>query len=197
MSKAPLSYALILSVSLSYGCAHNLSSDLLPLDEHKSNGAVFHDLVLAIDEPADKAQSLELEKFVEALRSADLFKAVDYKERLASSDLVLSLFAYKSSDPFDACLMGFEGQILTIGTFGIFPQVCESEYQVSFVLYAARGGNQKQISLGYRTRSIVGWAALFYNLSPDWTVMPEKGKDTELVKSLFYREANEIQRLAR
>ncbi|HEU4343920.1 MAG TPA: hypothetical protein VFU31_20390 [Candidatus Binatia bacterium] len=178
------------------GCvAYNFSSEFLPLPENQAK-AMFQNLTIGIEPAPDKSQSYNLEKFVDDLRKSGLFKSVRYLEKRSAADLVLSSFAYKGDDPYRACLLGFEGQIATIATIGLVPQICKSEYQISFFLHAPKNQQKKKpIAFSYQTRSIVGWAALFYAPSPGWSFKPEKEQYSELLKAVFYKEADDILRL--
>jgi hypothetical protein len=194
--KKSLRFASILALSVVSGCAHNVSSDLLRVQPNSAAGTVFQTLVLGVDPPRDSSQTYQLEKFVEALREARLFKTVEYPNRLSSADLVLTSFSFYTTNPLRACLLGFEGQVLTIGTLGLFPQICKSELQVSFVLVPRRDKRlRKPLSLTYETRSIMGWAALFYLPFREWTAKPPKERTPEIVKKAFHREAGGIQKL--
>lgn len=180
------------------GCvAYNFSSGFLPLPQNQPQ-AMFQNLVIGIEPVADKSQSYNLEKFVDDLRKSGLFKSVGYLEKVSAADLVLTSFSYKGEDPYRACLLGFEGQIAMIATVGLVPQVCKSEYEVSFVLYAPKNKQKKKpISFSYQTRSIVGWAALFYTPSAEWSFKPEKEQYSQLLKAVFYKEGDDILRLLR
>jgi hypothetical protein len=194
--KTSLRFAWVLALSLISGCAHNISSDLLHLQPNAAAGTVFQTLVLGVDPPKDSSQTYQLEKFVEALREARLFKAVEYPHRLSSADLILTSFSFYTTNPLRACLLGFEGQLLTIGTLGLFPQICKSELQVSFVLVPRRDKRlRKPLSLTYETRSIMGWAALFYLPFREWTANPPNERRPDIVKNAFHREADDIQKL--
>jgi len=185
----------ILSLWLISGCAHNLSTDLR-FDESPAGKAVFQRVVLGVDPPADKSQTYQLEKFVQALREAQLFKAVEYSNRVPNVDLILTSFSFYTTNPLRACFLGFEGQVLTIGTLGLFPQVCKSEFTISFSLYPPSDKRQrKNISLAYQTRSIMGWAAVFYLPFPDWTANPPQERNVKVLKAAFDREANDILKL--
>jgi hypothetical protein len=193
-----LSFASIVAACMLSGCAHNFSSELFTPVRNSVDAPVFQALVLAVDPPRDGSQTYQLEKFVETLREAQLFKAVEYPNRGSSADLILTAFSFYMTNPLRACFLGFQGQVLTIGTLGLFPQLCKSEFQVSFALVAPRDKAQrKTMSLTYQTRSIMGWAGLFYMLLPDWTAHPPREQNTDVVKAAFYRDASEIQKLVR
>lgn len=178
------------------GCvAYNFSSEFLPLPPNQPK-AMFQNLAIGIEPVADKSRSYNLEKFVDDLRKSGLFKSVRYLEKISAVDLVVSSFSYKGDDPYRACVLGFEGQIATIATVGLVPQICKSHYEVSFFLYAPKNKQKKKpISFSYQTRSIVGWAALFYTPSAEWSFKPEKEQYSDLLKAVFYREADDILRL--
>ena len=198
--KAGVSFSLITSICVLSGCvAYKFSSDDFPMREHEQSQAIFQNLVLGV-ELTDKSQSYQLEKFIAALKKTGLFKEVEYIDRLSRADLILTSFLQAGTNPYEACPLGLAGQILMIGTVGIIPQVCKSEYLVSFVLYAPgkkEHQQKKKLSVHYQTRSIVGWAALFYTPTADWTVQPSEERYPNLVKSVFYREADDVQRLLR
>ena len=159
---------------------------------------MFQGLVLGIGTPLDKSQSFELSQFVDDLKKMGLFKAVDYNDRVASADLMLSAFSYKKTDPFDACPLGFAGQLLTIGTIGLVPQICNANNEVSFVLYSPKDDlRKKTFSFSYQTKTILGWAALFYTPSSAWSAKPSKDERAILLKAVFLHEAPEIQQILR
>jgi hypothetical protein len=196
MLKTSLSFELMLTVCVLYGCvAYTLSSPLLPLQENEESRVMFHKLVLGV-ESTDKSQSYDLEKFMDALKKTALFKEVGYVDRLSSTDLILTSFFYKAGDPYRACSLGFEGQMITVVTIGLIPQICKTEYQLSFGLYSPKDDQQKKtLSFGYETRSVLGWAALFYTPSSDWTAGPDDERYLDLLKAVFYRARNDIQKL--
>ena len=178
------------------GCAaYNLSSPLLT-PAPRGGQSTFQNLVLGIGPPLDKSQTYELGRFVEDLRKMKLFKAVDYSDRLERPDLVLSSFSLKETDPYQACPMGFVGQILTVGSAGLIPQICNSTHEVSFDLYSPQDDLKKTtFSFTYQTRTILGWAALFYVPSADWSAQPSKDERANLLKSVFLHEAADIQKM--
>jgi hypothetical protein len=196
MLRSGFGFELILTACVLYGCvAYNLSSDLLPFQEDIENRAIFRKLVLGV-QLTDRSQSYELEKFMDALKRTRLFKEVGYVDQLSSADLILTSFFYKAGDPYRACSLGFEGQMLTVVTVGLIPQICKSEYQVSFALYSPKDDQHKKtLSFSYETRSILGWAALFYTPSSDWTAGPDDERYLDLLKAVFYRAGNDIEKL--
>lgn len=160
--------------------------------------SAFQNRVLAIGPPLDKSQSYELARFVEDLRKTGLFKAVDDSDRVERPDLVLASFSFKETDPYEACPMGFVGQILTVGSAGLIPQICTSNHEVSFELYSPQDDRKKKnFSFKYQTRTILGWAALFYTPSADWSAKPSKDERANLLKAVFFREAADIQKMLR
>lgn len=181
------------------GCvAYNLSSEVLPLKASQAHEARFQNLVLGIELPGDKLPAYQLEKLVESLRESSLFKSVEYMNRAPTVDLVLTQFSFKGEDPYGACVLGFEGQILTIATMGLVPQICQTEYEMAFALYAPKDKQKKKtFSFAYTTRSVVGWAALFYAPSNEWKFQPAREQYSDLLKAVFYREAEDIKRLLR
>lgn len=195
-----LKLAAILSVPLMSGCvAYQLASPLLPLEASQKSEQLFQTVVLGIDSPTEPSQSYELGKFVEDLSKAGLFKSVQYKSNgVARSDLILGSFSYRETNPYQACPLGFAGQILTIGTVGLIPQICKSNNEISFVLYSPRHEQQKKtVSFAYQTHSIMGWVALLYTPSSAWKSMPSKNERTDLVKAVFFHEAADIQQILR
>jgi hypothetical protein len=159
---------------------------------------MFQTLVLGIGSPLDKSQSYELSRFVEDLKKTGLFKAVDYRDRVARADLILSSFSHKETDPYEACPLGFVGQILTVGTAGLIPQICNSNNEISFVLYSAKDELQKKtFSFAYQTQTILGWAALFYTPSSAWSAKPSKNERPNLLKAVFLHEAPDIEKMLR
>jgi hypothetical protein len=189
---------LVLALCFLHGCAaYNLSSPLLvPKDEEGLS--TFENLVLAIGAPLDKSQSYELGRFVEDLRKTGLFKAVDYSDRVARADLILNSFSYKETDPYEACPLGFVGQILTVGSAGLIPQICSSNNEVSFELYSPKHDVQKKtISFAYQTKTILGWAALFYTPSSAWSAQPSKNERANLLKAVFIQAGPDIEKILR
>ena len=198
--KLSVSLRLVLAVCFVHGCAaYKLSSPLLPLKEHAAgNELMFQNLVLGVGSPLDKSQSYQLGRFVEDLKKTGLFKAVDYNEHIARADLILSSFSLKETDPYEACTLGIVGQVLTIGTAGLIPQICNSNSEVSFVLYSPRDDLQKKtFSFAYQTHTILGWAALFYTPSSAWSAQPSKNERADLLKAVFLHEAPNIHAMLR
>ncbi len=190
----------IVLVPLMSGCvAYQLASPLLPLQTSQKNEQAFQTVVLGVESPADAAQSYELGKFVEDLNKTRLFKEVQYKTTgVAGSDLILSSFSYRETNPYQACPLGFAGEILTIGTVGLVPQICKSDNEISFILYSPKNEQQKKtVSFAYQTQSIMGWVALLYMPSSSWKAMPSKDERADLVKAVFSQEAIDIQRMLR
>ena len=197
MAKLGAGLVLILSTCIAYGCvAYQFTSDFLPLVENDARRAMLQNLVLGVERPAGKAQSYDLEKFLAKLKQSQIFKAVEYVERVSTTDLVLTAFFSKGTNPYHACLLGFEGQLLTMATGGLLPQICKADYEVSFDLYSPKNQQQrKTISFRYQTRSVLGWAALFYLPSSDWSAKPLEDEYATLLKSVFYRQTYDIQQL--
>ena len=195
--KLALNSVLILSMCIVYGCvAYNFSSDFLPLEENQARKAMFQSLALGVERPPDKPESYDLGKFLENLKKSEVFRTVAYVDGVSTTDLVLTSFFFRGTNPYHACMLGFEGQLLTIATAGLFPQVCKAGYEVSFALYSPKHKQQrKAVSFRYQTRNILGWAALFYLPSSDWTVMPRENEYADLLKAVFYRQADDIYQL--
>jgi hypothetical protein len=193
------SVGVVLSVSLVSGCvAYKFASPLLPLRESEKGEQMFQGLVLGIDSPADPAQSYELGRFVEDLNRTGLFKAVQYTNGRVRGDLILASFSYRETNAYEACPLGFAGQILMMGTVGLIPQICNSKNEISFLLYSPRHAQQKKsVSFTYQTHSIFGWAALLYTPSSAWTAKPSKDERANLLKAVFFREAPDIQTILR
>jgi hypothetical protein len=186
----------VLCTAMTYGCvAYNFSTDFLPLEkQNEARKPPFQQLVLGVERSSDMASSYDLEKFVENLKKSQIFRAVEYVERISTADLILTSFFAKRTDPFHACLLGFEGQLITIATGGLLPQICKTDHEISFDLYAATNRQQrKTISFRYQTRSILGWAALFYIPSSNWSAKPLEDDYPSLLRAVFYRQANEVQ----
>lgn len=197
MLKKGVTVSLITSFVVCSGCvAYKFASDDFPMRERERRQAIFKNLVLGV-ESTDKSHTYELEKFIVALKKTGLFKDVAYRDRLSRSDLILTSFSQTGTNPYEACLLGPAGQILMIGTGGIIPQVCNAEYLVSFVLYAPskKAQQTKRVSVKYETHSIVGWVALFYIPSADWSAQPSEERYPELLKAVFARESAAIQEL--
>src|SRR6266508_1703419 len=168
------------------GCvAYQFSSDVLP----GAPRATLQSLVLGVEAPSTRELSYNLEKFVENLNLMQVFKAVGYLDRLPTAELILSSFSYRETKPDRACLLGFEGQLLTMATIGLLPQICRAEHEVSFVLYSPKNREQrKTVSFTYQTRSILGWVALVYLPSSKWSAQPLKEQYPNLLKAVFSRE---------
>ncbi len=177
------SVGVVLSVSLVSGCvAYKFASPLLPFRESENDEQMFQSLVLGIDSPADSSQSYELEKFVEDLNKTRLFKAVQYTDGIARADLILTSFSYRETNAYQACPLGFAGQILTMGSVGLIPQICNSENEISFVLYSPSHNQQKKtVSFTYQTHSILGWVALLYTPTSAWKAQPSKDERADLL----------------
>ena len=199
MLKFRAGFRVMLALCFIQGCAaYNLSSPLLPSESQGGPTWMFANLVLAIGPPLDKSQSFELSRFVEDLRKTGLFRAVDYSDRVAGTDLILGAFSYKETDPFEACPLGFVGQILTVGSVGLIPQICNSNNEVTFDLYSPKhDGQKKKVSFVYQTKTILGWAALFYTPSAAWTAQPSKYERANLLKAVFLHEQADIQKMLR
>ena len=198
--KLRASLRLVLAVYFVQGCAaYKFSSPFLPLDEHTSgNGLMLQNLVLSIESPLDKSQSYEFGRFVEDLKKTGLFKAVDYNDRIARADLILSSFSFKETAPYEACTLGIVGQVLTVGTAGLIPWICNSNSEISFVLYSAKDDLQKRtFSVAYQIHTILGWVALFYTPSAAWSAQPSKNERADLLKAVFLHEAPDIQKMLR
>ena len=197
--KLCLSLGVALSVSFLNGCvAYKFASPLLPLRENEKIEQTFQNLVLGIESPADPAQSYELERFVEDLNQTGLFKAVRYTNGVDRPDLILASFSYRGTNAYQACPWGFVGQIVTIGSAGIIPQICNSETEISFALYSPRHDQQKKtVSFTYQIHTIFGWVALFYTPSSAWKAKPSKDERANLLKAVFLREATDIQTILR
>lgn len=179
------------------GCvAYQFSSHVLPGQENGAPRASLQSLVLGVEAPSTREVSYNLEKFVENLNLTRVFKSVEYLDRLPTADLVLSSFSYRETNPYQACLLGFEGQLLTIATIGLLPQICRGEHEVSFLLYSPKSREQgKTVSFTYQTRSILGWVALLYLPSSNWSARPLKEQYPNLLKAVFSRDAEDIARL--
>jgi hypothetical protein len=198
MLKLRAGLRLVLALCCVQSCAaYNLSSPLLA-PEQEGVVSTFENLVLGIGPPLDKSQSYELGRFVEDLRKTGLFKQVEYSDRIASADLILNSFSFKETDPYEACPMGFVGQILMVGSVGLIPQICSSNNELSFDLYSPKDdGKKKNFSFTYQTKTILGWAALFYTPTAAWTAQPSKYERANLLKAVFVHDAADIQKILR
>jgi hypothetical protein len=56
---------------------------------------------------------------------------------------------------------------------------------------------KKKFSFAYQTKTILGWAALFYTPSSTWSAKPSKNERADLLKAVFLHEAPEIQKMLR
>lgn len=121
------------------------------------------------------------------------------KDQLSrSSDLVSDSWIYEGEkDPFKNCSLGFEGEMLTIGTAGLIPQICERWHSVSFDLYSSKSKKTFRITLVYETGGALGWAALLYNASPEWSATSPEQRYQDLLKAVFYKHADAIQGILR
>ena len=123
---------------------------------------------------------------------------MEYLDRLTTADLFLSSFSYRETNPFQACLLGLDGQLLTVVSVGLLPQICKAEHEVSFVLYSPKNREKgKTVSFTYQTRRILGWVALLYLSLPNWSAQPLKDEYPNLLKAVFSREAEDIERLVK
>ena len=196
--KLTLFFALILSTLLFGGCfAHRFSSPLLPFKEDEKAKVIFQEIIVAVAAPV--SESYELTKLIAALQKASLFKEAGAIEQLSRQpDLILDLWFYEGEkDPFKNCSLGFEGEMLTISTAGLIPQICEWRHSVAFNLYSSKTKKNISISFAYETGGAVGWAALFYNASSDWTTRPPEQQYQDLLKAAFFQNADEIRSLLR
>src|SRR5207245_8432831 len=96
---------------------------------------MFQSLALGVERPPDKPESYDLGKFLENLKKSEVFRTVAYVDGVSTTDLVLTSFFFRGTNPYHACMLGFEGQLLTMATAGMFPQVCKVGVEVSFALY--------------------------------------------------------------
>jgi hypothetical protein len=172
-----------------------LASSLLPFQEDDQAQRTLQTLVLAVKPPA--SPSYQFAKFVDALQKASLFQEVGHADRLPrTADLILESWLHEGEeDPFSHCSLGLGGEILVIGTAGLIPQICRYRHRVSFDLYSAKSEKKLSLTLVYEKVDAVGWVALLYHLSSDWTARPSEQRYRDLVRSLFYRRAREIQAL--
>lgn len=189
----------VLSVTFLNGCvAYKFASPLLPISENETGEQTFQNLVLGVDLPADPSQSYELGKFVEDLKKTKLFKSVRYTDSAVRADLILGSFSYRGTNAYQACPLGFVGQIVTVGSGGLIPQICNSKNEISFVLYSPRHAQQRRtVSFTYQTHTIFGWIALLYTPSSAWKARPSKNERADLLKAVFLRQAAEIQKSLR
>ncbi|MGH7874210.1 MAG: hypothetical protein ACREQO_18565 [Candidatus Binatia bacterium] len=190
--------AITLQVFVSGCVAYQFSTHGLLSQDDGMSGRMLQSLVLGVEAPDNTERSYNLEKFIDNLNGAGVFKAVGYLDRLPTADLVLRSFSYRETSPQQACLLGFEGQLLTIFTIGLLPQICNARHEGSFRLYSSKNREQeKLVSFSYETRSILGWVALLYLPSPNWSVQPLKEQYPDLLKAVFAREAKDIERLVK
>jgi|SRR5919108_38511 hypothetical protein len=181
------------------GCvAYQFSSHVLTGQEESAARVRLQNLVLGVEAPSNREVLYNLEKFIENLNLTRMFKAVGYLDGLPTADLVLTSFSFRETKPNQACLLGFEGQLLTMATVGVLPQSCKAEHEVSFLLYSPKNWEQgKTVSFTYQTRSILGWVALLYLPSRNWSARPLKEQYPNLLKAVFSREAEGIERLVK
>ncbi|HEX2229013.1 MAG TPA: hypothetical protein VHM64_17905, partial [Candidatus Binatia bacterium] len=177
-------FTLILNSLIFGGCfAHKFSSPLLPFKEDDEANAAFRDMVVAVAAPV--SESYELTKLIDALQKTQLFKEAGAIDQLSRPpDLILDSWVYEGErDSFSNCSLGFEGEMLTIGTAGLIPQICERRHSVSFDLYSSKNKKTVQIAFAYETGGAVGWAALFYNASPEWSAKAPAPRYQDLLKA--------------
>jgi hypothetical protein len=194
--KLSFPFTLILSGLILGGCfAHKFSSPLLPFKEDDKTNAAFQDIVVAVAAPM--LESYELTKLIDALQKIRLFKEAGAIDQLSRPpDLILDSWFYEGErDPFKNCSLGFEGEMLTIGTAGLIPQICERRHSVSFDLYSAKSKKTLQIAFAYETGGALGWAALFYNASPEWSATAPEQRYQDLLKAVFYKHGDAIRDL--
>ena len=192
-------FPLILSGFVLFGgCfAHKFSSPLLPFEEDDKTNVAFQDIVVAVAAPV--SESYELTKLIDALQKSRLFKEAGAMDQLSRSpDLVLDSWIYEGEkDPLKNCSLGFEGEMLTIGTAGLIPQICERRHSVSFDLHSSKSKKTFRITFVYETGGALGWAALLYNASPEWSAMSPEQRYQDLLKAVFYKHADAIQGILR
>jgi hypothetical protein len=189
-------FTLILSGLIFGGCfAHKFSSPFLPFKEDDKTNAAFQEIVLAVAAPV--SESYELTKLIDALQKTHLFKEAGAIDQLSRPpDLILDSWLYEGEkDPFKNCSLGFEGEMLTIVTAGLIPQICERRHSVSFDLYSSKSKKTLHIAFAYETGGAVGWAALFFNASPGWSAKTPDQRYQDLLKAVFYKHADAIGRL--
>ena len=194
--KLNLLFAIIWSALIFGGCfAHKFSSSLLPFKDDEKTKTAFQEVVVALAEPI--AESYELTKLTAALQKTSLFKEAGAIDQLSRPpDLILVSWFYEGErDPFKNCSLGFEGELLMIATAGLIPQICESRHRVSFDLYSPKTKKNISVTFAYETGGAVGWAALLYNASSDWTVTAPEKQYQDLLKAVFYQRTHEIQNL--
>jgi hypothetical protein len=186
---------LIVAVCLAQSCvAYKLSSSLLDAGQNGQASVFLQTLVLGVDRSADGAQSFELKRFVGDLTKAGVFKSVEYMDRLAHPDLVLTSFSYKETAPYEACPLGFAGEVMTIATAGLVPQICHAKAQVSFGVYSPADERQRRsLLLSYNKDTIFGWLAVFYIPSSAWSAQPEKDERAKLLKAFFLGHAPDLE----
>ena len=170
--KLNLLFAMIWSALIFGGCfAHKFSSSLLPFKDDEKTKTAFQEVVVALAEPI--AESYELTKLTAALQKTSLFKEAGAIDQLSRPpDLILVSWFYEGErgKKYKNCSLGFEGELLMIAIAGLIPQICESRHRVSFDLYSPKTKKNISVTFAYETGGAVGWAALLYNASSDWTV---------------------------
>ena len=121
-------------------------------------------------------ESAERQKEVlKDLRNAGIFKEVFTPDNNSKHSTPPDLVLIKDIKTCDkrgdsSCSLGYFGEMFTIYSFGLLPQICENECHEKYVLLSPLRGKTVEISVNYEAGTVLGLAAIFYSLSPDWTM---------------------------
>ncbi len=191
---------LLLVVCVSGCFAHSVQSPMLTVPEHVQITARLKQTVLAIESPNSESNRNKVDRVITDLDEAGLFQEVGYRERLTRApDLILTSLEIQETHFMKACSLGFEGEMITIGTVGLIPQICRSSHVIIFQLSRAGDERKVDIRVTYEQGSVMGWVALAYNLSSQWTWMaqPQEQKLNLVWKAAFWEKGDEILEILR
>jgi hypothetical protein len=141
-----------------------------------------------------------LEDLSKDLKSTGIFKDViltdDIKSLAKAPDLILAKHTKDSElDAFHSCSLGFEGVMITIGTLGLIPQICKNNFVETYILSVPRNGKEIEIKIKYEIGNVVGWAALFYAFSPEWTLSHKNIENQYInaIRSAFSTKSDDVR----
>jgi hypothetical protein len=198
--RLPTNIGLLLSVIISGCFARKVSSPLLSTQKNPDDITKFENIVLAVDPPKKESDRYVVDDVVEHLRKTGFFKEVGYKNKLkVVPELFLTSLERNGNNLFEGCSLGFEGEMITIGTVGLIPQICHRFHIISFQLSNLNKEESVHIRITYERESVMGWVTLIYNLSPEWTWMPQpqERKEIQVWKSALHQKESEILKLLR
>lgn len=183
------------------GCfAHTVQSPMLAVSEHPEITTRLKNVILAVESPKDESNRYMIDSVIKHLGQTGLFQEVGYREKLTRApDLILTSLKIDKTDFMKACSLGFEGGMITIGTIGLIPQICHFNHVITFQLSGLGSERKVDITLSYESGGVMGWVAIAYNLSSEWTWMPQpqEKKRNHVWKAAFWEEGDEILEILR